>query len=86
MSDVTLHTGQAITFDFYKITIKEWRSMFEKDEPDEKNSEKVARICGLTLKEFDGLAYPDHFLLMQKFWERARDPLTDPKNSPSVPT
>ena len=85
-ADVTLHTGKEITFDFHQIKFKEWRGLFDKDEPEETSNAKIAKVCGLTPAEFDDLTFADHFLLMQEFWKRSRDPLTDPKNSPSVPT
>lgn len=85
-ADVTLHTGKTITFDFHKITFKEWRGLFDKDQPDDVSNAKIAKVCGLTVSEFDDLSFADHFLLMQEFWKRSRDPLTDPKNSPSVPS
>lgn len=85
-ADVTLHDGKEITFDFHKITFKEWRTLFDNDVKQEAKDEKVAKVCGLSVDEFGEISYADHFVLMNKFWERSQDPLTDPKNSPSVPS
>lgn len=88
MSDLTLSDGTEITFDFYKITRREWRGLFDKGEDDAVSDEKVARVCGLTVEKFDNLPYPDFRLLMKTFWEKARDPLADSKNlqgAPSLP-
>ena len=86
MPDVTLSNGKEITFDFYKITYREWKSFGEKQEKENVTDEKYARVGGLTLEEFLDLPLPDHHVYVKTFWVRARDPLADPKNSPSVPT
>ncbi len=86
MSDVVLSDKTEITFDFYKITLKEWRGLFDKVEDEFASDEKVSRVAGITYQKFVELPYPDYHALMKAFWEKARDPLNDPKNSPSAPT
>jgi hypothetical protein len=86
MSDLTLSDGTEITFDFFKINLKEWRGLFDKDEEEFSSDEKIARVCGLTYEQFESLKYPDYHKLMQEFWKKARDPAQDSKNSLSVPT
>lgn len=86
MSDVTLSTGKEITFDFYAITFREWRGLFNKEEADEISDTNIARVGGMTYDELLDMSFADHHLFMQEFWKRARDPLKDPKNSQSVPT
>lgn len=85
MADCTLSSGKEIVFDFHKITFREWRGLFDKEEPDEVSDEKIARVGGLTLDELLDLSFADHHLYMNAFWKKARDPLQDSKNSPSVP-
>ena len=86
MSDLTLSNGKEITFDFNKITFRDWRGLFDKDEPDEVSDEKIARVGGLAINELLDLSYVDHQIYMRAFWTRAREPLADPKNSPSAPS
>jgi hypothetical protein len=86
-ADVTLHDGKEITFDFYKINISDWRTLFDDGaETTKEFAEKVGRVCNLTADELSTLPFPDYRLLMNTFWKRSQDPLTDPKNSQSVPS
>ncbi len=86
MADFIMSDGKEITFDFHKITFREWRGLFDKSEPDEVSDEKIARVGGIGLDELLDLSFADHHLYMQEFWKKARDPLTDPKNSLSAPS
>ncbi len=86
MSDCTLSTGKEITFDLYKMTYAEWRTLFDKDTPEATSDGLVAKVGGLSLDEYQNLPYPDHVLYDRTFWEKAKNPLADSKNSPSVPT
>lgn len=86
MSDVILSTGKEITFDFHCITFREWRGLFSKDEPEEISDANIARVGGLTYDDLLDMSYADHYLYMQEFWKRAKDPLKDPKNLPSAPS
>jgi len=86
MADCVLSNGKEITFDFNKITYREWNSMFDAKEKDAVRQEKYARVGGLALDELLDLPFVDHRIYMNAFWKRAKDPLADPKNSLSVPT
>lgn len=79
--DVTLHDGTEITFDFFKINITEWRSLFEENAENTREfAEKIGKVCGLTADQLLTMPFPDYRALISAFWKRSQDPLSDPKN------
>lgn len=81
MADITLKAGKgekAITFDLYKMTYKEWQSLFDPKTPDVDSAEMIARVAGMTREELDGLPFPSYKKLLAALLKRARDPESDP--------
>lgn len=74
MANITLSDGREITFDFSKLSLKEYRSLFDKDQTPEKEDEVIARVCGLTTEEYTSLSYQDWKKLLRSFFERSREP------------
>jgi hypothetical protein len=78
MADVTLSDGKEITFDLSRMTIREYRGMFETQEDADKSDATLARVAGITVEELQALPYPDYRKLARVFFKRCREPDTDP--------
>ena len=85
MVTVTLSDGRVLTVDLTKITIAQYRVLFKQETTPEQEDELLAPCFGLKLEEFEALPYPDYKRVTKAFFERARDPLSDP-NSVSAST
>jgi hypothetical protein len=83
MADITLRDGRAVTFDLYQLTIKEYRSLFDKTQAQEDEDRLIARCAGMELEEYQALSFPDFRRLAAAFFKATREPLADP-NSPSA--
>jgi hypothetical protein len=69
--------------DLSKISIKEYRLLFDTAHPAEQDDALYARCLGLTIDEFQALPYPDYRRAIKAFFDKAKEPLADP-NSASV--
>jgi hypothetical protein len=78
MADVILSDDKEITFDLSRMSIREYRGMFDPQEDDNKTDETLARVAGLTLDELQSLPYPDYRKLARAFFSRCRQPDADP--------
>jgi len=74
MADVTLSDGREITFDLYKITITEFRTIRDPGQSDEVGDQLLANVSGLELEDVQSLPYPDWRNLVDKFYEKALRP------------
>jgi outer membrane receptor for ferric coprogen and ferric-rhodotorulic acid len=74
-----------ITFDLSKMTYGQYKGLFDPQESEEKSDVTIARVCGLTLEQLNDLPYLEERRLMQAFFKKCREPLSDP-NSPSAPS
>jgi hypothetical protein len=79
MADLILSDGREITLDLTQITLREYRALFSPHQPEEEDA-SLAKVAGLTLEEYQTLPYPDWRRITTKFFERAREPLTDPNS------
>lgn len=77
MADITLSDGKEINFDLDKITIKEYRGLFETSQ-DEEDYSTIAKASGLKPEEIAGLSYNDWRRLTRAFFKKASEPLEDP--------
>jgi hypothetical protein len=77
MADVTLKDRE-IVIDLEKITIKEFRSLFDENQSDEIGDQILSRVCGLTVDEIAGLSFTEYKRLTKAFFRKAREPLADP--------
>lgn len=85
MADVTLHDGRELTVDLQLITIREYRTLFDRTQPQENEDALIAKCVGLSLDEYLSLSQPDFRRVVEVFLKRAREPLADP-NSASAST
>lgn len=77
MADVVL-SGREITFDLEKMTIKEFRELFDPNQSDEKGDEIIARVSGMTADDISALSFVDYKKLSKAFFKKAKEPLADP--------
>jgi formate-dependent phosphoribosylglycinamide formyltransferase (GAR transformylase) len=70
--------GKEMTPDLHRVTIKEWRSIFEKDQPQEQEDAIIAKIAGISVDELLELSQPDYKLLVRAIFNQAKEPLADP--------
>lgn len=78
-------TDKKITIDLYKITIKEYESLFDETKTDADKRALMCKTFGMEPADFEALPMPDGVKLQRAFWEAAREPLKDP-NSESAST
>lgn len=78
MADVILSDGREITFDMSKVSLREYRAIFDKDQPQEEEDALISRASGLTVDEYLNLPYPEWRKLIMAFFAVARNPLTNP--------
>lgn len=86
MPDFVLQNGKEITFDFRKITHKQWKGIFYRDESEEETEATLARLYGITEAEINDLDYIEYQQLFEAMLERSKDPLKNSPNSRSAST
>ncbi len=64
--------------DLNRITIREYRALFDKEQSQADEDAVIAKACGLTVDELLGLSQPEYRRLIKAFFEKAREPLDDP--------
>jgi hypothetical protein len=85
LSKVSLGKGKEITVDLRLVTLKEFRSIFEKNQPQIDEDTIVAKACGLTVDQYLDLPQPTARRIIDAFMKAATQPLADP-NSASAST
>ena len=78
MADFTLSDGRDVDIDLSKLTIKEWKSLFNPAQPDEDEFALIARVTGWEVKEIENILQPDYQKLMVALYARAQNPVSDP--------
>ena len=73
---VTLSDGRTVTYDLGRLTLREYRSLFEPSQPDADADAILSKVTGLD--DIGSLPYLDWRRLMQGFFKAAREPLADP--------
>jgi hypothetical protein len=73
----TLTDGRVIDYDLKKITVKEYKTIFEPSERGEDYA-ILARVAGLKPEEFEELTIYDTKLLWKGFFDAIKEPLTNP--------
>lgn len=56
---ITLADGRNITIDLNKITLREWKNLFDPKQPDEDEDITFAKVAGMELAEFQSLGFAD---------------------------
>ena len=85
MKTVTLHDGRELEIDLHRVTIEEWRTIFDPAQPTADEDKLMSRILGLSVKEYTSLSQPDWRRATVAIMDAARSPLDDP-NSASAST
>ena len=78
MADFVTRDGKEINFDFERISIKEYRALFDKGQPQPEEDELMARVCGITVDELMAFSQPDYKKMLKAFLKVATSPLDDP--------
>lgn len=82
---VTLSTGRVLKIDFYQITMREWRSLFNSETTLEQGDAIYAKLLGITVDELLDLPQLDYRYTLISIIDTAQKPLDNP-NSPSAST
>jgi hypothetical protein len=85
MADYVTEDGRAINFDLNKISIREYRALFDRNQPDDDEYRTLAKVTGISAKEIGDLPFLEWRRLYLAFIERCAQPLSDP-NSVSAST
>jgi hypothetical protein len=78
MADVVLSDGREIVFDLNKISIKEYRALFDRDQPDADEYRSLGKVTGLSAQEIGDLPFLEWRRLYRAFLEKCAQPLADP--------
>lgn len=81
MSDVTLHDGRELTFDLYQMTVREWNTLIDLDNPPTREYEYglIAKCCELAAEDIQELPLPDYQKLTRAFFKKVTTPEEAPK-------
>jgi hypothetical protein len=63
-----------------KITMREYRNIFDKEQPPDEEDRTIAKVYGLSPDELIDLSFPDYKRLAAAFFDAARDPVTADPN------
>lgn len=77
MPDCTLSDGREIIFDLRKLTVTEYRAMFDDASKFEDEEIVLARVAGLSVEELHATTLYDNKLLWREFFRICREPLKD---------
>jgi hypothetical protein len=67
-----------VVIDLNKITIAEYRSLFDKNQTQDEEDQIIAKAAGLTVEELRALTYIEYRRLTAAFFDTAKNPLADP--------
>ncbi len=84
MADFVLQNGKEITFNFRKITHKQWKGIFYREESEEETEVTLSRLYGISKDEIDNLDYIEYQQLFQAMLDKSKDPLQTSPNLPSA--
>lgn len=78
MKEVTLSTKETLTIDTNRVSIKEFRSLFDAKQPDEDEYAIIGKIIGKTGEQVGEFGQRDYRLVLDAVIKAAGEPLTDP--------
>lgn len=78
MADVTLQDGRIIALDLGRVSIREYRALFDTKQPQADEDATIAKAAGMSLDDFQSLSVPDWRRVVDAFFKAAREPLSDP--------
>ena len=70
MADFTLSNGDEITFDLYKINVREYRELLSQECPKDKEDSYFSKVCGVEVEKLLDLPQPDYQGLLEAFIKR----------------
>lgn len=77
-ADLVLADGRPVTLDLGKISIREYRALFDKTQTRDDEDATMAKVAGMTVDELLDLPQPDYRRLTTAFMKKAAAPLADP--------
>jgi hypothetical protein len=87
MADLILSNGREITFDLSKMTLRQYRGLFDIKKKAVEEDPIISAVSGLTIEEYLDLPHPDWKRLLAALFKKAREPLADPNSqSASIST
>lgn len=78
MKEVTLSTKETLTIDTNRVSIKEFRSLFDANQDDADEFAIIGKIIGKTGEQVSELGQMDYRRLLDAVIKAAGEPLTDP--------
>ena len=75
---VKLSDGRVIEYDLKKITLKEYKALFDSKQPDEEDHKTIAKVTGLKTEEFEDMSLYDSKILWQGFFKATKEPIANP--------
>lgn len=78
MKEVTLSTKETLTIDTNRVSIKEFRSLFDAQQPDDEEYAIIGKIIGKTGEQVSELGQLDYRRVLDAVIKAAGEPLPDP--------
>jgi len=78
MADIILEDGREITFDLKAISLKEYRALFDGNQPEDEEFATLAKVSGLAADEIGELSLYEWKRFYRCFLDKCRQPLADP--------
>lgn len=78
MADLTTQDGREITLDLSRLTLREYRALFDRAQPQADEDATAVKVSGLSLDEYLDLSLDDNKRLWRALFRKAREPLSDP--------
>ena len=77
MQSITLTNGEGLTVDLARVRVKEFRAIFDKNQPQADEDATIAKAAGLTVEELLELPVPDYRAIIRAVFADAKA-TTDP--------
>lgn len=81
MADFQLADGRAITFDFSRLTVRQWRALFDPKQKLDEEDALIAGACGLSVDEYLDIPLPEWRKLVAAFFEAGKRPISEEPDS-----
>lgn len=78
--EIELSDGRTLNIDLTKITIGEYRALFNREQDQGEEDATIGKVVGLTAVEVVDLPFPDYRALTKAFFKACSDVNTDQKN------
>lgn len=78
--DIVLN-GKEYVIDLNRISIREWRSLFNDNQEQAAEDEILAKACGLNVDEFLDMGREDWRALVAAIFRKASQPLANPPSA-----